>query len=296
MPGPASPEHVCAVVVTYNRKELLRECLKALLAQSRLPDEILTVDNASTDGTREMLRREFPRVRVLNLSENVGGAGGFHAGMKWAYERDYDWLWLMDDDSIPTAPALEKLLLSRNVLEDLDSKPVLLASKVVWEDGDLHPMNLPTPYHEKRLLFTQALEHGYMLIRTVSFVSVLLERGAVEKYGLPYKDYFIWGDDLEYSGRVLREENGYFVPSSMVLHKTKQKYSPRISTGPRFYYNVRNKVWIMKTASFSAKEKLLYSWRLAWSIWSYLKANRRAEGLKIVLRGLMDGVTGKARE
>lgn len=283
-------------MVTYNRKELLRECLEALLVQSRPSDEILIVDNASTDGTREMLKREFSHVRVLSLAENVGGAGGFHAGMKWAYERGYDWSWLMDDDSIPNHSALEKLLLAREVLQDLGGKPVLLASKVVWEDGDLHPMNLPAPYHQKRELFTRALERGYMLIRTASFVSILLDREAVEKYGLPCKDYFIWGDDLEYSGRVLRGENGYLVPGSVVLHKTKEKYSPRTSTGPRFYYNVRNRVWIMKTASFTGKEKLLHSWRLIWSIWSYLRSNPGTDGLKVVLRGLMDGVVSKAKE
>ena len=282
------------MVVTYNRRELLRECLEALLNQSRPLDEVLVVDNVSTDGTREMLRQEFSGVQVLELPENVGGAGGFHAGMKQAYEWGYEWLWLMDDDSIPQPAALEKLLLSRNALEDLDAEPVLLASKVVWEDGDLHPMNLPAPYIEKRGLFTRALENGYMLIRTASFVSVLLNREAVSNYGLPYKDYFIWGDDLEYTGRVLREDNGYYVPGSVVLHKTKVKYTPRTSAGPRFFYTVRNRVWMIKTNSFTTKEKLVYGWRLVRAIRSYLRANPGPEGLRVVLRGFLEGFFRKA--
>ncbi|GAA6756682.1 hypothetical protein Thermus77420_21580 [Thermus thalpophilus] len=104
-------DRVCAVIVTHNRKELLRECLRAVLAQTRPVDHILVVDNASTDGTADMLREEFSQVEVLRLPENQGGAGGFHEGMKRAYELGYEWMWLMDDDALPSRTALEELLL-----------------------------------------------------------------------------------------------------------------------------------------------------------------------------------------
>lgn len=103
-------ERVCAVVVTYNRKELLRKCLAALKSQTRKPDHILVVDNASTDGTPEMLKEEFPQVEVLRLPENQGSAGGFHEGMNRAYEEGWDWIWIMDDDALPEPTALERLL------------------------------------------------------------------------------------------------------------------------------------------------------------------------------------------
>lgn len=85
---------VAAVVVTYNRKELLRECLNALLNQTRPLDEIIVIDNASTDGTQEMIAKEFPYITYVLMSENIGGAGGFHEGMKLAYEKGYDWIWV----------------------------------------------------------------------------------------------------------------------------------------------------------------------------------------------------------
>ncbi|MFX5615039.1 glycosyltransferase, partial [Acinetobacter baumannii] len=78
-----------------------RECLQSVLSQTRAPDHVLVVDNASTDGTGEMLKEEFPEVEVLRLPENQGGAGGFHEGIKRAYEAGYDWIWLMDDDGLP---------------------------------------------------------------------------------------------------------------------------------------------------------------------------------------------------
>src|SRR4051812_18012026 len=94
-------ERVCAVVVTFNRKKLLVECLRGLLAQTRPLDHLIVINNASTDGTADMLAAEFPELDVVHLPSNVGGAGGFHAGMKWARENGFDWTWVMDDDVAP---------------------------------------------------------------------------------------------------------------------------------------------------------------------------------------------------
>ena len=101
---------VCAVVVTYNRKDLLRTCLQSLLKQTRMPDCIVVVDNASTDGTRAMLDTEFQQLQRLNLETNSGGAGGFKAGMQSAYCRKFEWIWVMDDDIEVTPECLEKML------------------------------------------------------------------------------------------------------------------------------------------------------------------------------------------
>ncbi|HEX8679505.1 MAG TPA: glycosyltransferase, partial [Chthoniobacterales bacterium] len=110
-------ERVCAVVVTYNRKALLDECLCALRAQSRTLDGILIVDNASTDGTAAMLEerghRADPRVHYLRLEQNLGGAGGFHRAFADAYAAGFDWIWAMDDDTIVDQDALEQLFAAR---------------------------------------------------------------------------------------------------------------------------------------------------------------------------------------
>src|SRR4051812_43764609 len=86
---------VYAIVVTHNRRGLLEECLRALEAQTRPPDRVLVVDNASSDGTPEMVREAFPEAELLALPDNEGSSGGFHEGMKRAHAEGAEWLWLM---------------------------------------------------------------------------------------------------------------------------------------------------------------------------------------------------------
>ena len=74
---------VIAVVVTYNRKDLLLEALQHLFNQTA-PLDILVVDNASTDGTKEALEPYMDSIQYLNTGKNMGGAGGFYTGTKWA--------------------------------------------------------------------------------------------------------------------------------------------------------------------------------------------------------------------
>ncbi len=105
---------VCALVVTFNRRALLAECLDALLAQTHPVARIVVVDNASTDGTPELLRKrgflDRPEVELVRLPENLGSSGGFATGIERARAGDEDWVWVMDDDAEPRPDALATLL------------------------------------------------------------------------------------------------------------------------------------------------------------------------------------------
>lgn len=246
-------ERVCAVVVTYNRKELLRECLTALRNQTRKPDHILVVDNASIDGTYEMLRAEFPEAEVLRLPENQGGAGGFHEGMKRAYEQGFDWLWLMDDDGLPVPSTLEELLSER----ELEFKGCLvLAKEDVGSTAFYYP--LPTGGHAKDL---SAIEAAYPegVIREFlnPYNGCLVHRSVVSRIGLPLKELFVWGDETEYYLRALRSsiKVGTLLDARFLHPKDRQRarklslfgrtISLRYSGDPsRFFLIVRNQTYI----------------------------------------------------
>lgn len=285
----AQDNSVCAIVVTFNRLDMLRECLTALQNQTIAPDRILVVNNASTDGTAAVVTEEFPDVELLTLPVNSGGAGGFHEGMRWAYAEGYAWHWLMDDDTIPTPTALEALLGAPAQLADMP-EPMILASKAVWTDDSMHPMNRPGIRSVDMDSFMAAVQQGFVTLRTATFVSLLVRREAVERYGLPHKHYFIWSDDIEFTARVLREEPGYFVPGSVVHHKTKNPYTA-VDAGDRFYFAVRNAIYLLRGDSFAPKERILHGVIVMEQIRAYLvRGGFRIRPLLTVLRGVRDGI------
>jgi GT2 family glycosyltransferase len=288
---PGRAERICAVVVTHDRKEMLRECLSALQAQTRSADEILVVNNASEDGTSEMLAAEFEGVTVSRLDTNEGGAGGFYEGMRSAYEGGFDWLWLMDDDTVPTPTALERLLEGRDTAATVGAAPLALASRVLWTDGQMHPMNTPLPALRHMDSLVDAASHGLLLIRSASCVSLLVNRRAIERFGLPIKHYFIWGDDVEFTARVLRSEPGYLVPDSVVHHKTATAYISAEGPPERFFYYLRNSIYMMRGDSWDLQEKLRILWMLLIHVRKFLILNRwRPRAAIVIIRGLAHGL------
>jgi GT2 family glycosyltransferase len=253
------PPRVIAVVVTYNRLAMLREALAALAAQSRPPDAVIVVDNASTDGTAAAVRSQHPAVRLAEVPCNTGGAGGFAYGLALALADDADLIWLMDDDTVPEPHALRALLAARSSYPA--GHPALIASRVLWMDGRPHPMNTPRakPFATKaeRLAAAQA---QCLPIRSASFVSILADAGVCRQRGLPQADYFLWNDDFEYTTRLLRGNTGLLCPASVVVHKTKTFGSTDVNPGPRFFFEVRNKVWMLRSgAPLAPVERLLYT-------------------------------------
>ena len=102
--------NICCVVVTYNRKKLLLECINALQNQTYKLSKIIIIDNNSNDGTEKYLYEngvfESDIIDYQYQSKNLGGAGGFYQGIRKSLQEHYDWVWIMDDDTIPTENAL----------------------------------------------------------------------------------------------------------------------------------------------------------------------------------------------
>lgn len=240
---------VHAVVVTYNRKELLQECIDAILRQTTPVEKLILIDNNSTDGTEAFLREqkylENVAIEYIKLPENIGGAGGFYEGMKVARGYNPDWIWIMDDDTIPTETCLEELL---NAGTKIKGKVSFLASSVRGIHDEA--MNVPKIAREQFNSYYdwyQYLDEGIVKIAKATFVSLLINIDAVKKCGLPWKEFFIWGDDSEYTQRVIRDYgNAYMVGKSLTIHKrfsaealsiVKEENKNRI---PMYFYYYRN--------------------------------------------------------
>jgi GT2 family glycosyltransferase len=277
---------VCAVLVTYNRCGLLEQALDRLAAQERRADAVLVVDNACTDGTTAMLAARDD-VEVLRLPENLGGAGGFAAGLRHARAAGHDWYWLMDDDTFPEPDCLSTLLKAAG---RAPRTPSLLTSAVRWKDGSLHPMNRPWPRTNQRSEFVHAARVGLVPVRNASFVSTMIHRDAVDRHGLPLAHYFIWHDDTEYTRRMLNHEPGYLVPESVALHWTERAYNVVSDDRGRFYFKVRNHLWMVRGPAFTG-------WDVPWgyltlfiAIRDYLRSQpSKRKALTTVASGLRDG-------
>jgi GT2 family glycosyltransferase len=277
------------VVVTRDRRELLRRCLHALDSESRPADAIVVVDNASGDGTAEMVAAEFPQVELLALGENLGGAGGFHQGMAHAYGQGHEWVWVMDDDTIVTGETLARLL--DGAARAPDGPPLLLCSLVRWTDGSPHPMNVPTPRWRAGAALASGLAARLLLIRQATFVSLLVHRDAIERFGLPHAHYFIWGDDTEFTARVLRHEPGYLVPDSVAQHWTPEPHRPGAPTSDRFYYHARNSLLILRGDALSPLERLDFARYYARTLARFVALNwRRGSRWMLLARALRDGL------
>jgi GT2 family glycosyltransferase len=252
---------VVAVVVTWNRRDLLEESLAALAGQTHPLTGIVVVDNASTDGTRALLETMRSRVDVVRLTTNTGGAGGFAAGLQRAMTTSPDLVWLLDDDTVPEPSAAERLVAAwAGFADHTGRRPAVLASKVVWTDGRDHPMNTPRlkPGASREEL-TAAAAVRCTPIRSASFVSVMCDAEAVRESGLPVADYFLWNDDFEYTTRLIRGRVGLHCPDSVAVHKTRTFGSTDADPGERFFYEVRNKLWMFgRSGSLGGLEKALY--------------------------------------
>lgn len=241
-------QNVCAVVVTYNRLEMLKRCVGALINQTCTCD-ILVIDNASDDGTEEWLLSKKNVLSYLRMEKNTGGAGGFNAGMREAVLRGYKYIWIMDDDTIPKEDALEKLLEADRVLE---GKYGWLCSVPLWTDGKECRINRPK-LTTNTFDDIQFLGEGLLRVSQATFVGLFLKTATVKQVGLPIKEFFIWGDDIEYTRRIAVRGNipCFIAGKSIVTHATKDNTGSNIAKDSverlvRYNYAFRNENYLYR--------------------------------------------------
>ena len=284
---------VAAVVVTYNRIELLKECLNALKVQS-YPCDILVVDNASIDGTGEYIKaikNKCDNIYYKNTGANIGGAGGFNFGMRWAVEEGYEYVWVMDDDCLPYSDALQKLVKADGMLK---GNYGWLSSIVLWKDGELCPMNIQRKNPYKAISSSQ---NKIVKAEMASFVSLFIKSKKVIEYGLPIKEFFIWTDDWEFTRRISLKENCYVISSSKVIHLMNDKYVVNIASDSddrlkRYKYFYRNDVYLYRREGLQG-----WIWLLLKDCWHIvqivLKSKSKIKKIQIVFNGFYNGIKFK---
>ena len=201
-----APETVAVVVVTFNRAELLGRMLDGLAAQTRPPEAVYVVNNASTDETRAVLeaRTDLP-LHLTHSAENVGGSGGFHLGVRQAYDAGYDRIWLMDDDVVPAPDCLEVLLGHDEAC--LMAVRENLAGALVEKAAIHFDLRRPHAIRPKRASVETTYSSREAMperveIENVAFEGFMVHRRVIDRIGLPDGGFFIFYDDVDFAVRA----------------------------------------------------------------------------------------------
>lgn len=242
------------VIVTYNRINELRKAIKLYEEQTFKPEYIIIVNNNSCDGTKEYLcewENKLSNIdkRVITLSKNLGGSGGFYEGLKESYKFDSEWIWVSDDDAFPDITAFEKMY---KFLSSKDSKEIDKIASICGEVINNGQIDLS---HRRRI------KKGFLNVEQIpieqskysnkefdidffSYVGSAINKKFLEKVGLTEKDYFIYYDDTEHSYRLKEVGRIICVPDIKIVHDVKIDSENNLNW--KSYYGIRNKIIFLK--------------------------------------------------
>lgn len=257
---------VCALIVTYNRKEYLKKLLQGLEQQTYPIDSIIIFDNASSDQTYDSLiewgwaTKEInhgksvcfhnqTRVIYFKNSENLGGSGGFHYGLKLAFNQNASYIWAMDDDVLPEKNCLEQMM---NYISEESRICIPCRGDKRMKDFAITQLNMSNPFKysvglRKTMVESNQIMEDYVTVVDMAFEGPLIHRSIVEEIGYPRKDLFILFDDSEYAYRASTKTEIRYIKNA-ILHKQiiPQKKNDEFLTW-KSYYGFRNQYWFDRT-------------------------------------------------
>lgn len=214
-----------AIVLTYNRLSLLKECIKCLRNQSIPADGIIVVNNGSIDGTAVWLSQQAD-LSIVTMAVNIGGSGGFKRAIEEAYKLKSDWIWLLDDDAFPDKDCLKNLY---QVAAIKNNNQIVLAPLVIEGDDvdhlhrgyvNFNKIQFPLQIKTNNQIFET--ENNIVDISFASFIGMFIGRDIITKIDFPHSHYFIFQEDLEYSMRITRAGYPiYLVKDAVIHHKIK---------------------------------------------------------------------------
>ncbi len=251
---------IAAVTVTFNRSATLQKCVAALLDQTRSVDAIFIVDNHSRPEEQSVIRAiaaSDPRITVIWINDNLGGAGGFETGMKAVRSSgiDFDYVWIMDDDAYPRNDCLAKLLKAGEIISAKIGTDKLGFLTPLIYGVDLKEYQL---YHHKRLvglalqdkqIVTSVDElHQINAVEANAFVGVLISKNAMDAVGIADGGLFIYGDDTEYTYRATRCLKGYLIRDAVIDHQDPPMTTSFLQPEAwwKEYYKNRNRYFIVR--------------------------------------------------
>jgi rhamnopyranosyl-N-acetylglucosaminyl-diphospho-decaprenol beta-1,3/1,4-galactofuranosyltransferase len=300
----AAGKRLAVVLVTYNRCADLAITLETLMTMKNDFDHLIVVDNASTDDTPQLLARlqgQLPdKLTIKTTTENLGGAGGFHEGVRIAAKRPVDWIWMSDDDAIPQPGCL------REILAHAESTKNIYGSVAVARESRNEELCWPAPVidamsHESY----EFVKNRQGMLKTqevmmLPFLGFMISKSKVQEIGLPEKSYFISGDDAEYCIRARKSGAKLIqVKGSVVIHPEIPRYVVKV-LGKEFhclsllpwrrYYEVRNRMWNARLSAGIAGTILSTMTHMARLVFTLIYERNRSGQPTAYFRGVRDGL------
>ncbi|WP_085578774.1 glycosyltransferase family 2 protein [Thalassospira mesophila] len=241
-------DKIVAVVVTYNRKYLLLRTISSLKDQSHQIDEIIIIDNASTDGTADLFKDQtndnITPIKYYRMEKNSGGAGGFHEGLKKAVQAGAKWIWVMDDDVAPEKDCLQEMLKWRSISHCIHPRRVFNdgTDYILEENIDIYT-GASSPLRGKS--FQNGKE--YYFSNVACFEGMLVSADIVEKVGFPSSNYFITSDDHLFGLKASLHTNIIYLHNAIIRKLIDNRESPLAPW--KIYYTVRNKFFLARDIS-----------------------------------------------
>lgn len=282
----AALNKIIAVIVTYNRLPLLQQTIAAVCGQTRKPDIIIAVNNASDDGTQEWLEAQTG-ITTIN-QPNIGGAGGFHTGMQAALDLGAQWIWCMDDDVAPTADCLANLLANGEHLIRVPLRRTPDGSPHLGTDTIRFNFTNPFAGLWAEVLALRHIGNENILLEGPTFEGPLIHRNISETVGLPDKGFFIFADDSDFFIRAARGGYQAELITSALLHRMLPFSMQKTATWKR-YYEIRNIITLDKrygTPSVRLLRPIFYAVKL-------LVASDSGGERRAVIKGFLHGIQGR---
>jgi rhamnopyranosyl-N-acetylglucosaminyl-diphospho-decaprenol beta-1,3/1,4-galactofuranosyltransferase len=229
-----SSQSVAALVLAFSRFEMLQQLIAALRAQTRQPDEIIVIYQGSRNDIAEWLERQ-PDLAMLRQN-NKGSAGGFCTGIEESLKRGHGWTWVFDDDAIPNPSALEELVRSPYFGRPTS---VFLASRVVDRHGTTY---MSPPAADANRWYATVLQDKCVEVTSACWLGLLVNSEAVREFGLPIAEFFLFDEDLEFTGRLARNGTAYCAIDSVIVHYQDPVFDPFGKDFIKYAYFTRNRV------------------------------------------------------
>ncbi len=293
-----------AVIVTYNRKELLSYNIEMLLKQTKKFDKIYIIDNCSTDGTYEYLQEkgwaDEDWFKYIKTESNIGGAGGFYTGTKVAYDDGSDWIVLMDDDGAAADENTFKVLYDKAIElynENKGNKKLFVNSLV--QQGDLLSFKIDNIYTVEGAL--EVAKDGLIEGAANPFNGTLVSRELVAEIGFPNKDFFIKGDEVNFKHRSI-DAGAYVVTvvDSRYNHPRPETFEKKVlgKKVPFFveapwkeYYAARNFTWMYKQNK--QYKAIAFELVLVKLLAIFSMKCKKFQTIKMLFKGVYHGLKGK---